>query len=532
MNKLLKKKIDTNIMMNDMGLLKYKDDVIPRLNQVQKRILSIGMILMAKQKYVFLEEPTKDLDNIGKKRVWDYINRNRKDRTIIVFTEDITEAEIYTEVKLILVNGMIYCSGNNAYITNNIITHDYFNIKTTLPESVDELLRRICPKATLIKSTGKKKIIDLNMGQTWLVPYSIMNPTTNIYKSLDKAVSEGIIKEYAVTHPSLKDIYNRLDDDSYDTELLDLDTKDIKNEKNIFKSIPHPLQYINLYEARYMRVLTQNRILNTLKNHKYIFWSVLISISLVVFAFDNYEVNSQRIFKKAQVMSVSSEYFYNNRTFIWNYDANSNVTSKYYKILKYVKNKSKRNILVYDKYVQNKELEEINHLSVNHALNNSIYVSDVIGYRLNRSQYRFDLIYNATLLHSLPTTMNAISNSILYSKGIKQRINTNVKTFAYNDVEVMQKNSYTMAKTFGYIILFANLYFLYNKMNEDKNGVYALYRSLGINRKVYFITSLAGDFVLSTLLNFIILIMGIRFHNPIFEDKTSLSMAFNIMMLG
>ncbi|ORX50088.1 hypothetical protein BCR36DRAFT_412574 [Piromyces finnis] len=532
MNKLLNKKLDINLLMNDMGLFKYKDYIIPRLSQVQKRILSIGMVLMAKQKYVFLEEPTKGLDTMNKKRIWEYINRCRKDRTIVVFTEDITEAEIYTEIKLIIVNGIVHCSGNNAFITNNIISHDYFNIKTALPETVDELLKRSCPKATLIRNIGKKKILDINMGQTWIIPYSIMNPMSEIYKILDKAVNEGIIKEYTISHPSLQDVYNRLDDGSYDTELLDLDTKDIKNEKSIFRNIPHPHQYINLYEARYMRIITKNRILNTLKNHKYLFWSVLIPISLVVFAFDNYEVNSSKVFKESETKSMNTEYFYNDRSYVWNYDINSNITAKSYKILKYVKNKANQDILVFDKFVKRYELGYINYLSRSHLLENSMYVSDVIGYRLARNRYRYDLIYNSTLVHSLPSTMNAISNSILYSKGVKQRISTSVKTFGYNDVEIMQSNSYNIARTFGYIIMISNIFFLYNKMKEDKNGVFSLYRSLGINKKVYFITTLAGDFVLATLLNFIILIMGIRFHNPIFEDKTSLSMAFNIMMLG
>lgn len=528
MSKILNYKIDTNLLLKNMGLIEYKNTIIPRLNHVQKRILSIGLILMAKEKkYIFLDEPTKGLDIISKKKVWDFVNRNRKNKTIIVFTEDITEAEIYTEMKLILVKGQVYCNGSNYDILSDKIQHVYYNIKASSPEIVDNIFENV-PKAIQIKNSNKKKILDISIGQTWKIPIYSTNSMNEIF---DKAINEGIIKEYTIMIPKLKDFFNRIDD-NYETELIELDTKDIKNEKLIFKSIPQPYQLINPTETRYILNLIKKRILNNLKNHKFLFWSILISISLVVFSFDNYEINKENVYQKPELIPLNSEYYYNNRTFIWNYDCNSNITYKNYKILKYVKNKVNKDVLVYDKYIRHRSLFNINQLSLNNELNNTIYVSDVIGYRLSKNHYRYDLIYNATLLHSLPTTINSISNSILYSKGISRRINANVKAFEYNDVEIMQKNSYEIARTFGLVTLFANLYFLYNKLERQKEGIYTLYRSIGINKRVYFITNFTGDLMLSTLLNFIILIMGIRFHNPIFEEKNSLSMFFNIMMLG
>ncbi|ORX88125.1 P-loop containing nucleoside triphosphate hydrolase protein [Anaeromyces robustus] len=532
MTKLFKCKVNVDQVLENMNLIKYKNEITAKLSHGQKRILSLGMMFLRKQKCIFIDEPTKGLDIGQKKIIWNYILRCRKEKTIIIFTSDIEEAEVLTDRKLILLKGHMCCLGTNEYIKSQLVNHYYLNIKSSSVEMVNDIIKSVIPNATLVKTNNKKKVLDINIGHVWKLPSSSISNYSSLLKTLNKRIkNEGIIKEFSITIPTLKEIYHRLKDE-YETNLLELDSRDIKNEKAIAKAIPHPLLLIFPYDLRPLKILTKNRILNAMKNRKYIFWSVLIPISLVVYAFDTYTINQKRAIIKLEPLNIGSEYLYNDNRFIWNYDFNSNITSRNYKILKYVKNKANKDVLVYDKSVQYKALVEINELSVNNMLDGSIYVSNVIGYRLSRNHYRFDLIYNATLLHSLPSTINAISNSILYSKGIKQRIYTISKPFDLNSTAVMRENSYDISLIFGFVMMFASLYFLYYAMVEKTEGVYTIYRSYGINEKIYFITAMTGDFILSTLLNITILVMGIRFHNPVFEDKSSISIFFNIMTMG
>lgn len=532
MSKIYNSKADINYLLKETYLTEYKKTSVSRLTKGQKRLLSLAMVFMGNFKYMFIEEPVRGYDKVTKRKIWKFISRNSKGRTIIFFSSDVDEIEVLAERKLILFRGQTLCLGTNEFIKTRLIDHYYINVKTSSIEAVNEVIKSVIPTASLLKYNNKKKIIDLNNGHIWRLPVSAASNFSMLCKIINKRIkTDGIIKEYSIYMPTLLEYYDRLDDE-FETELLEFDGRDVKNEKAIAKTIPHPQQFSLPYELHSIKILTKNRILNTIKNHKYCFWSILIPISLAVYAFDTYEVNRGNTLIKPESINIGSEYLYNDNKFIWNYDPYSNVTSSSYKILKYVKDKSNRDVLVYDKSIGHMTLNAINELSVTNQLNNTFYVSSVIGYRINRYHYRYDLIYNATLVHSLPTTINAISNSLLYSKGIKQRIYTTCKPFEYNSVDVIRKNSFKISRMFGFIMMFASYYFLYYANKEEEKGIYTIFRSFGVNKKIFFITALAGDFVLSTLLNLIILIMGIRFKNPLFKDRTALSMFFNIMTLG
>jgi len=521
-----------NYVLKETFLTEYRKTSVSRLTKGQKRLLSIAMIFLGNYKYIFIDEPAKDYDKITKRRIWKFISRNSKDKTIVFFTSDVEEAEVLAERKLILQRGQIVCFGTNEFIKTKIIDHYYINVKTSSIETTNDIIKSLIPTALLLRNNNKKKVIDVNSSHIWKLPTSSASKFSALSELMNKRIkTEGIIKEYNIYMPSLLEFYDRLDEE-FETELIEFDSRDIKNEKIVAKMIPQPQQLSLPYELHPVKVLTKNRILNTIKSHKYCFWSILIPISLAVYAFDTYEAHRKDIPVNPEAINIGSENLYTDSRYIWNFDPYSNITASSYKILKYVKNKSGKEVLVYNKSLKYRTLNAINELSVTNQLNNSIYVSSVIGYRINRFHYRYDLIYNATLVHSLPSTINAISNSLLYSRGVKQRITTTCKPFKFNSVDIIRKNSYDISQIFGFIMMFASYYFLYYNIKEESKRIYIIFRSYRINKKIYFITSIAGDFILSSLLNFIILIMGVRFKNPLFEDRTTLSMFFNVMTLG
>ena len=55
------------------------------------------MSLIGDSKVVILDEPTANLDIIAKQKVWDYINSIKNERSILVTTHNIEEADYLSD---------------------------------------------------------------------------------------------------------------------------------------------------------------------------------------------------------------------------------------------------------------------------------------------------------------------------------------------------------------------------------------------------------------------------------------------------
>ena len=59
-----------------------------------KRRLSVSVALIGNPQIVYLDEPTTGMDPISRRHVWDVIEAAKQDRTIILTTHSMEEADI------------------------------------------------------------------------------------------------------------------------------------------------------------------------------------------------------------------------------------------------------------------------------------------------------------------------------------------------------------------------------------------------------------------------------------------------------
>jgi len=112
----LKRRLSVERATNLMQLMELEDrrDQAQKLSGGMQRRLSIAMALMSDPQILFLDEPTLGLDPHSRKSVWNYINKLKREKTILLTTHYLEEADSLADHIAIIDNAKIITSGTSA----------------------------------------------------------------------------------------------------------------------------------------------------------------------------------------------------------------------------------------------------------------------------------------------------------------------------------------------------------------------------------------------------------------------------------
>jgi ABC-2 type transport system ATP-binding protein len=148
-------------LMELMEIENRKDQTRRLFGGLQRR-LSIAMALMSDPQLLFLDEPTLGLDPHARKSVWNYIEKLKHQKTILLTTHYLEEADSLADQIAIMDNGRIMETGTSSELKKKYTTSQFLQISAeNIPETfVAELnLKEIQAERT---AHG----IDIQMGQT------------------------------------------------------------------------------------------------------------------------------------------------------------------------------------------------------------------------------------------------------------------------------------------------------------------------------------------------------------------------------
>ena len=81
-----------------------------------QRRLSIAMAVIGEAKVLFLDEPTLGLDVLARRELWREIEKLKKDRTIVLTTHYMEEAEALADYIYVMIDGRIRAEGTLAQL--------------------------------------------------------------------------------------------------------------------------------------------------------------------------------------------------------------------------------------------------------------------------------------------------------------------------------------------------------------------------------------------------------------------------------
>ncbi|XP_071342125.1 phospholipid-transporting ATPase ABCA1 isoform X2 [Trachinotus anak] len=244
----VKSELDT--LLDDVGLLHKRHEQTKNLSGGMQRKLSVAIAFVGGSKVVVLDEPTAGVDPYSRRGIWDLLLKYRKDRTIILSTHYMDEAELLGDRIAIISQGKLCCCGSPLFLKSQLGSGYYLTVVkreglyTSTPSSYSictstsstnkfpplkdsessmsedtglgsedssshlaallSLAQHHIPGARLVEESGREAVI--NLPQT-----AAKNSSLAVFLSeLDQRLSELGISSYGLSDSTLEEIFLRV----------------------------------------------------------------------------------------------------------------------------------------------------------------------------------------------------------------------------------------------------------------------------------------------------------------------------------
>ncbi|KAJ8278672.1 hypothetical protein COCON_G00057380 [Conger conger] len=271
-NSAVKKEMDKLLL--DVGLLHKRHEQTKNLSGGMQRKLSVAIAFVGGSKVVVLDEPTAGVDPYSRRGIWDLLLKYRKDRTIILSTHYMDEADLLGDRIAIISQGKLCCCGSPLFLKARLGTGYYLtavkrdgvsgpshsasagrvSLTATMKDSDSfksddtglgseasgsdvaallALARRHIPEAQLVEDVGREAVINL--------PHSAAEDSSLacFLVELDKRMGELGITSYGVSDTTLEEIFLKVAEETGTCKLeapaAGIDPEEVQNSPIFLK---------------------------------------------------------------------------------------------------------------------------------------------------------------------------------------------------------------------------------------------------------------------------------------------------------
>ncbi|XP_001662815.2 ATP-binding cassette sub-family A member 1 [Aedes aegypti] len=104
--------------INRLGLMEKARAEASTLSGGMKRKLSVGMAMCGNPKVVLLDEPSTGVDPTARHALWDFLHEEKRDKTVLLSTHYMNEADVLGDRIAILADGKLSASGSPFFLKN------------------------------------------------------------------------------------------------------------------------------------------------------------------------------------------------------------------------------------------------------------------------------------------------------------------------------------------------------------------------------------------------------------------------------
>ncbi|XP_058425894.1 phospholipid-transporting ATPase ABCA3-like [Diceros bicornis minor] len=189
-------------MLLAFGLLEKHDALSQSLSGGMKRKLSIIIALIGGSKVVILDEPTSGMDPVSRRFTWDVLQRCKQDRTVLLTTHHMDEADILGDRIAIMVKGSLQCCGSSVFL-KKIYGVGYHIIMVKEPHcNVKEITRLInhhIPSARLENNVAAEL--------SFILPKEYTHRFKDLFTELEDRQEELGIASFGVSITTMEEVF-------------------------------------------------------------------------------------------------------------------------------------------------------------------------------------------------------------------------------------------------------------------------------------------------------------------------------------
>jgi ABC-type multidrug transport system ATPase subunit len=105
-------------LLQQVKLHDVKDAQVGQYSGGMKRRLSLAISAIGDPKILFLDEPTTGMDPVSRRQAWELMLELKKNKTIILTTHAMEEADILADRIAVIVDGTLKCVGSSLNLKN------------------------------------------------------------------------------------------------------------------------------------------------------------------------------------------------------------------------------------------------------------------------------------------------------------------------------------------------------------------------------------------------------------------------------
>ncbi|MDP2436464.1 MAG: ABC transporter A family member, partial [archaeon] len=223
--------------LQGVSLLPVQDHPSSTFSGGMKRRLSVAISSIGDPQLIIMDEPTTGMDPKSVQHVWHMIQTLKKDRSILLTTHSMEEAEILADRIAIMNLGEIMCIGSSLHLKNKYgdgyrLT---ISVRPHAAERVCQFVAEAMPSTRLISKTGDILIFSLPFEASPSAP----NPTSGLVADDDDdaaaapglhealpadmvawlqrfedfiTADESLVMEWGLSMPTLEAVFHRVTD--------------------------------------------------------------------------------------------------------------------------------------------------------------------------------------------------------------------------------------------------------------------------------------------------------------------------------
>lgn len=170
-----------------------------------KRKLSVIIALCGKSKVVFLDEPTSGMDPGARRALWNILLAEKTDRTILITTHFMDEADVLSDRIAILADGELKCAGSTFFLKKRFGTG--YHLICSKDEScesqrVTELLMKYIPDIH-IENENESEV-------SYLLPEEQNALFANMFEELESKESELSLNGFGISLTTIEEVFLKL----------------------------------------------------------------------------------------------------------------------------------------------------------------------------------------------------------------------------------------------------------------------------------------------------------------------------------